>query len=565
MGYMIDKKDFNILQGDALVVLKTLPDKSVQMCVTSPPYYALRDYGTATWEGGDLNCNHYRDTKYSEKTATGHKHMMEQGEAVGDAIYKSICPKCGAVRVDKQIGLEETPEQYIQKLVEVFHEVKRVLKDDGTLWINIGDTYNGTKIGKTDAKTYGTVNEECTEINKQCWNGAKNKDLLGIPWKLAEALKKPYYLGAIKNESDRVWLAATIDAEGSICGTVHNRKDNTGQRTAIFINITNTNLDMLDNAKRVYPNSTITLHSSASNPTHLGNRKVFRWSVGEIENKINLIREIYPYLIVKKKQAKVAYNFLKLQRTSKSDGHYDDKKEESNAKRKIFIEMLSLLNRGEDVDVSSLEEPTTLYEKGWWLRQDIIWDKSGNTMPESVKDRCTKAHEYIFLLSKSPQYLFNCDAIKEPVKEVSLKRAQYGWHGKGVDNTGNYAGLGQLEDGEMLGRMVHEDGRNKRDVWHINTNSYSGAHFATYPEELVLPCILAGSNEGDTVLDVFNGAATTGIVALKNKRKYIGIELNPKYIALSNERFNSVFNGLEPLSEPVVSEGMRKTDLLEDI
>lgn len=390
---MINKEDFKILQGNALDVLKTLPDKSVQMCVTSPPYYNLRDYGTATWVGGDPNCNHYRDSKYSENCATGHKHMMEQGEAVGDAIYKTVCPKCGAVRIDEQIGLEETPDEYIQRLVEVFREVKRVLKDNGTLWVNIGDTYNGTKAGNDDKKNSPILREEMDGYVKHIWSGAKNKDLIGIPWMLAFALRAD----------------------------------------------------------------------------------------------------------------------------------------------------------------------------GWYLRQDIIWDKSGNAMPESVTDRCTKAHEYVFLLSKSPKYLFNYDAIKEPVKEVSLKRAQYGWHGKGVDNTGNYAGLGQLEDGEMLGRMVHEDGRHKRDVWHINTNSYSGAHFATYPEELVLPCILAGSNEGDIVLDVFNGAATTGIVAIKNNRKYIGIELNPKYVKLSEERFNSVFNGLEPLSEPIISEGMKKTDLLEEI
>src|SRR5574344_1483307 len=128
---MINKNDFNILCGDSLEVLKTLPDCSVQCCITSPPYYGLRDYGTAVWVGGDSQCNHYRDTKYSESDCTGHKAMGEQSQPVGDAIYKTVCPKCGAVRVDKQIGLEETPEQYIDRLVKVFHEVKRILKDDG--------------------------------------------------------------------------------------------------------------------------------------------------------------------------------------------------------------------------------------------------------------------------------------------------------------------------------------------------------------------------------------------------------------------------------------------------
>lgn len=131
----MDKRDFNVIYGDCLKSIEKLPDESVQCCITSPPYYGLRDYGTGRWEGGDPNCPHYRTSKYSENDCTGHKAMGEAGEAVGDAIYKSVCPLCGAVRVDEQIGLEESPEQYIDRLVKVFHEVKRVLKEDGTLWV----------------------------------------------------------------------------------------------------------------------------------------------------------------------------------------------------------------------------------------------------------------------------------------------------------------------------------------------------------------------------------------------------------------------------------------------
>lgn len=174
-----------------------------------------------------------------------------------------------------------------------------------------------------------------------------------------------------------------------------------------------------------------------------------------------------------------------------------------------------------------------LREDGWYLRQDIIWDKSGNCFPESVKDRCTKSHEYVFLLTKQPTYFYNADAIKEPVKEVSIKRAQYGWHGKGDDGSGNYAGLGQLD---KMTRMVPLNGRNKRDVWHINTESFGGEHFATFPEALVEPCILAGSREGDTVLDPFNGAGTTGVVCVKLGRNYIGTELNPEYVKIAEKR-----------------------------
>ena len=132
-----------IFQGDSLEVLRTLPDGIVDCCVTSPPYYGLRDYGTGTWVGGDPNCPHRRLSKASDKTITGHAQEELKGN-VGDAIYKSVCPLCGAIREDKQIGLEETPEAYIERLVDVFREVKRVLKDDGTLWVNIGDSYWGS-------------------------------------------------------------------------------------------------------------------------------------------------------------------------------------------------------------------------------------------------------------------------------------------------------------------------------------------------------------------------------------------------------------------------------------
>ena len=132
-----------ILCGDSLEVLKTLPDKSVRCCVTSPPYYGLRDYGTGTWVGGDPNCKHRRMNKITDKTTTGHAQEDLIGFA-GDAIYKDVCPLCGAKREDKQICLELTPEEYIDKLVAVFTEVHRVLTDDGTLWLNIGDSYCGT-------------------------------------------------------------------------------------------------------------------------------------------------------------------------------------------------------------------------------------------------------------------------------------------------------------------------------------------------------------------------------------------------------------------------------------
>ena len=344
-----------IIQGDCLEKLKELPDGIVDCCVTSPPYYGLRDYGTGQWVGGDESCPHRRISKRSDKTITGHKQKELEGN-VGDAIYKNVCPLCGAVRVDKQIGLEETPDEYIDKLVDVFREVKRVLKDDGTLWLNIADTYNGNKKGNTDIHKHGNVVSDSFE--KKLWDGAKNKDLIGIPWMLAFALRAD----------------------------------------------------------------------------------------------------------------------------------------------------------------------------GWYLRQDIIWEKP-NPLPESVKDRCTKSHEYIFLMSKNPIYYFDYEAILEDT-------VTYDKNIRDRDNTKLNNTPGRTKMGGLKRNNYNK--RHKRDVWKVSTQPNREAHFATFPEELIKPCILAGSRSGGIVLDPFFGSGTTGRVATTLGRDYIGIELNPEYIDIANKRTSGI-------------------------
>jgi DNA modification methylase len=367
--------------GDCLDVLKTLPDNSIDCCVTSPPYYALRDYGTATWEGVDPNCPHYRTSKASDKTATGHKRMQDAGSPVGDAIYKDVCPLCGAVRVDKQLGLENTPEEYIAKMTEVFMEVYRVLKPEGTLWLNIGDSYNSAPKGnKTESglqtKNYGINDDSKGRYDKHkqmIQSGIKNKDLIGIPWMLAFSLRSA----------------------------------------------------------------------------------------------------------------------------------------------------------------------------GWYLRQDIIWAKN-NPMPESVTDRCTKSHEYIFLLSKSQKYYFDHEAIQEPaVSSDDLKRRIKNgveeWKTDKAKDTYAVSGTGRSRT-ELY--STNEQGdyvRNKRDVWQVNVKPCKEAHFATYPPDLVRPCILAGCPEGGIVLDPFMGSGTTALVAKGIGRDYIGIELNPEYKAIAERRLFDKF------------------------
>ena len=303
-----EQPDSRLLVGDVRETLKTVADNTVDCCVTSPPYWGLRDYG-------------------------------ETG----------------------QIGLEQSPEQYVAELVAVFREVRRVLKDNGTLWLNLGDSYASFRDGKVTPDTArgdsdGTLVEKGKASNRMASSfvntSIKHKDIVGIPWRLAFALQAD----------------------------------------------------------------------------------------------------------------------------------------------------------------------------GWYLRQDIIWHKP-NPMPESVTDRCTKAHEYIFLLSKSNRYYFDSDAIKEPATTENGRARQFG--------ASNQEGTMRNDEG----RIFNDNGfRNKRDVWTIPVKPYQGAHFATFPPDLITPCILAGSPVGGTVLDPFFGAGTTGLVAQQYNRKWIGCELNSTYAQIAIDR-----------------------------
>jgi DNA modification methylase len=381
-----------ILLGDAWEkLLLEFPSESVQCCVTSPPYWGLRDYGTATWEGGDEGCEHKKTDGDRTDRPWGLLHPANQERHQNkEPNYKTICGKCGAKRIDSQIGLEETPEQYVTKMVEVFREVRRVLKKDGTLWMNLGDSYaNGLGGPPSLSSTLNGgrgvgPNEKLAQLKplrKGTAQGLKPKDLCGIPWRVAFAL-----------QSD-----------------------------------------------------------------------------------------------------------------------------------------------------------------GWYLRSDIIWSKP-NPMPESVTDRPTKAHEYLFLLSKNERYYYDAEAIREPHSEP--------WRGQG-EHESSTPHSGRLDDPNkeqaaftVAVRKYNPDGRNKRSVWTVPTEPYAEAHFATFPPDLIKPCILAGTKPGDLVLDPFAGSGTTGAVALELGRKAILIELNPVYIPLIKKRCTITpgFQFMNPNDEPKLPE-----------
>ena len=370
-----------IYHGDSLQVLKTLPDESIDCCITSPPYWGLRDYGTAKWEGGDEKCNHLLGTLASNKS-TLLSNKNRDGKMYDTGMpFKQICGKCGAVRIDNQLGLEKTPEEYTAKMVEIFREVKRVLKKEGVMFLNLGDTYSAQRWSNKPSTTGISGKQYDVLIEKETC--LPDKNLVGIPWRVAFALQAD----------------------------------------------------------------------------------------------------------------------------------------------------------------------------SWYLRQDIIWHKP-NPMPESVTDRCTKAHEYIFLLAKSQKYYFDNKAIKEPAiyglhsKENRppgiVRDRLYGYNskeatlrGRIVNQTKNGVTVchpnGEHGDAQQSPKSI-VDFRNKRSVWTIATKPYKGAHFATFPENLVMPCILAGCPKGGIVLDPFAGSGTTCAVAKRLGRNYIGIELNPAYIKLAEER-----------------------------
>jgi DNA modification methylase len=314
--------------GDCLDVLRTMEAGSVQCCVTSPPYYALRDYG-----------------------------------------------------VEGQIGLEPTPDEYVARMVDVFREVRRVLRDDGVLWLNLGDSYGSGNSGQTVRDSSGGVgggkvrnSHDQPSSKANCGKppiAGMHKQLLGIPWRVAFALQAD----------------------------------------------------------------------------------------------------------------------------------------------------------------------------GWWLRSDCIWHKP-NPMPESVRDRPTKSHEYVFLLAKSERYFWDAEGVSEPAQTAGKTGGFSGYQafGLGVVPSGNQI----PERGKAY---VRPSSRNIRSVWTITPKPFKGAHFATMPIELAERCIKAGSREGDTVLDPFNGAGTTGIAALRLGRSYVGIELNPEYLELSRQRIAD-----EQAKQPLLSQ-----------
>jgi DNA modification methylase len=525
---------YRILEGDCLEALATLEAGSVQTCITSPPYWGLRDYGTATWEGGDPECAH-RVGGQVEQTVRGGGEETLRGTGVRPGVDASRCLDCGATRIDSQLGLEPTPEQYVANMVEVFREVRRVLRDDGTLWLNLGDSYAGgggyspdSPSNAPDVATLrgapGSQVAGARIKGTRTPSGLKPKDLVGIPWMVARALRDPYYTGRIRDERDRIWLAAMIDAEG--CMFIHRRKagQHNGQgyyrKNDSFgagLEVASTDRAIVERCLAIVGKGSISEQSPEKNPRR--KQTIYRWNLRTNECR-EVIREVYPYLVAKQHEARLVC------------GCPSSGKDATAA-----WEALKAIHQGGERDVD-FPAPASMFEPGWYLRSDIIWAKP-SPMPESVTDRPTKAHEYLFLLSKSKSYYYDADAIREEGIKAAEGAESLSWEERKALGEGPRRGESHNGPAEWhrIGTLdTPAAGRNKRSVWTVTTQPFPGAHFATFPPKLIEPCVLAGSAEGTTVLDPFAGSGTTGVVALRHNRDFIGIELNPEYAQMARDR-----------------------------
>lgn len=424
-----------ILTGDCLTVLRGMDAESVQTIVTSPPYFALRDYGTGTWEGGNPECEHIvGEMRIGLGLANSPASTRGGGKKVAATPpikARMVCPHCDARRVDdEQIGLEATPEDFVEKLAWVFREAHRVLQADGSLWLNIGDSAASSGgMGRGENKLRVGRRSQQRNVRPSSTYGLKRKDKIGIPYMLVTALRDGF-------------------CQCSSCGT-----------------------------------ETLT----GRFPLFDGRRWCMTCLVAGVDHEI----------------------------------------------KRTF--------------------------RGWFWREEIIWEKP-NCMPSSVKDAPTRSHEHIFLLAKSRHYYYDADAISEPASPNTHARVSQ----KVSEQAGSTrANGGTRADRPMKAVVSTPKGaaaparvkanadwqtntagvvlrRNKRTVWRVPTVGYTDSHFATFPPELIEPCILAGSPIGGVVLDPFGGSGTVAQVATQFRRSAVVIDLDPKCRRMTENRLNGL-------------------------
>ena len=515
-----------ILTGDCLAILPTLPAQSVQCCITSPPYWGLRDYGTAAWEGGDAGCDHI------ERMARGDNGRCSDDVSLGvnpapivtPMRFRDLCSKCGARRIDSQMGLESTPEEYLAKMVAVFREVWRVLKPDGTLFINMGDSYFGGGRGgggSFSSERPGWSEVPCGIFGKEPANSPKRDCLCES---LCDACRKAYQIGRFHSDSLRVPKLSPSPSES-------NPERRESQNGHLATSDSAPPPIHSERAKRGSSRSRLRVASQppdAQESNTLGSSQLSQDEYSQNGNRVCECQLCGCSLTdcVQESADRLACTCD----TVKIDHPLASGRSDKSSFDKAYPSYTNTVLKAKDLVMMPARLAMALQADGWYLRSDIIWHKP-NPMPESVTDRPTKSHEYIFLLTKNERYYYDADAIREPMVRLWDKSNGGSWahtdRAPKESKSGNHSGDYPLPDPK---------GANKRTVWTIATQPYAEAHFATFPEELPKLCILAGSRLGDCVLDPFAGSGTTGKVALELGRKAILIELNPAYVKLANDR-----------------------------
>ena len=534
-----------VIIGDCRDVLPTLEAGSVQCCVTSPPYWGLRDYGTAKWEGGDSTCEHTGSGRYyTEQSAgaCGTDAFSEPGEANAARLKKArwresgICTKCGAEHRDCQLGLEKTPEEYVANMVEVFRLARDLLADDGTLFLNLGDSYfsnpakggSGTFNGRNGAGegyARGKRAAPCDTSDKEPANSQARDCLCGS---LCDACRKAYRIGKSRSDSRHVPMqspspsATSREHMESQCGHLP---------TSDSANQVDRNEAAIPDAARSpihagepLPASPVSTNPECA-PQHLGQHSAASTPDGECRLCGRSLHDCVP-----------ASARMEDCTCDTEGGGSADRRIDTDVSDSAYLHCTTASLKPKDLCGIPWMVAFALRADGWYLRQDIIWHKP-NPIPESVRDRCTKSHEYLFLMAKSEKYYFDADAIaEESVTKDGRKpyaRGQVDARGNGHDRGG---GEERIKTNRDQGARWNTDYRNKRSVWTVGTMPYTDAHFATFPPALIEPSILAGSRPGDIVLDPFGGSGTTGQVAEALGRKWLLIELNGEYGKLCADR-----------------------------
>lgn len=568
---------YELIQGDCIEVMKRLDAGIAQTCVTSPPYYGVRDYGTAQWEGGDAECDHVADASKTKKFGNPefNENRPSREATKGDGYYfKDLCGKCGARRIDNQIGLEATPEEYVSRLVDVFREVRRLLRDDGTLWLNLGDSYWGGKgksgyelpheaearRGKGQTMQHGHSVPGYRDMRPTDGKHPviKPKDLIGIPWRVAFALQADgWYLRSDiiwhkpnpmpESVTDRptkaheyIFLLSKSQSYFYDADAVREKQDEETRTRADFRGGDKyTGNNAFNNSANRKPLST------QDGEPRMGRNRRSVWTV---------TTKPFSGWTKTSRQVPLAEGVLSGGMTHKVSpdcqlhGYLCRQDSTPPYDVRAIGEMIHNARNGENHDQEPRADSVPTDPRREPLTQGQSSDLPGQSHLPFATDHSNQSHRTGHDPATNPAYTPSAQSSvrterkSETPASSGQGRGNGGYSisaGESGDSQGNQIAGGTVDipvERELYGASVVSLKDSGCTCVFYHTITEETSHFATFPPDLIEPCILAGSKPGDTVLDPFNGSGTTGAVALKHHRQYIGIDLNPDYLELAHSR-----------------------------